>query len=106
VALDIDAELRGGVGSEDPVLKSADRLRAALRVLQTRLLDAGGPPDIEALEADLFAQLPELLDNALGALPNRAATLGDLPTDLKRRYLAPDGRARVEVFSEAHLSGA
>jgi len=37
-------------------------------------------------------------------LPMRTVALDDLPDDLKRRYLAPDGRARVEVFASTDLS--
>jgi hypothetical protein len=104
VALDIDAELRDEDADENPILQSAERLRVALLVLGDRLQDAGGPPDLDGLEADLFAQLPELLDGVNDALPTRTVTLEDLPENLVRRYLARDGRARVEVLSSRPLS--
>lgn len=104
VALDIDAELRGGMGDEEALVKSAERLRTALGVLNGRLDAAAGPPDIDALEADLFGELPDLLESVLDALPMRTVSLDDLPSDLRARYLAPDGRARVEVFSDARLA--
>ena len=104
VALDIDAELRGGVGDEDPIVQSADRLRAALLVLYERLEDDAELLRIDALEVDLFGELPKLLEDVLDALPTRTVTLDDLPADLAQRYLASDGRARVEVFADFPLS--
>jgi hopanoid biosynthesis associated RND transporter like protein HpnN len=104
VALDIDADLRGGVGDADPLVVAAERLREALRVLHGRLQDEASPPDVEALERDVFHDLGDVLLDVADALPARTVTLADLPDDLKRRYLAEDGRARVEVFSSADLS--
>jgi predicted RND superfamily exporter protein len=37
-------------------------------------------------------------------LPERMVTLEDLPADLLSRYIAADGRVRVEVFSGAYLN--
>ena len=104
VALDIDAELRGGVGDEDPLVVEAKRLRAALRVLHGRLRDPASPADVGALERDVFNDLGDVLQDVARALPARTVTLADLPDDLKRRYVAEDGRARVEVFSNADLA--
>jgi hopanoid biosynthesis associated RND transporter like protein HpnN len=102
VALDIDAELRGG--DEDGLVAEAERLRGALLVLHGRLQDEESPPDVEDLERDVFRELGDVLRDVAEALPARTVTLADLPDDLKRRYLAEDGRARVEVFSRADLS--
>lgn len=104
VALDIDAELRAGVGDDAPILKSAERLRTALLALDRRLETEGNAADVDALEADVFSGLPGLLQDVKDALPTRTVTLDDLPDDLRRRYLAPDGRARVEVFSATNLN--
>jgi hypothetical protein len=104
VALDIDAELRGGIGDDDPNVRGAERLRKALFALHGRLRDEANPPDVESLENDLFGELPALLEDVIDALPTRTVTLDDLPGDLRRRYLAPDGRARVEVFSAFQLA--
>jgi len=105
VALDIDAELRGSIGDGDgdPNVEGAERLRKALFALHGRLRDQAHRPDVDALEEDLFGELPALLEDVIDALPTRTVTLDDLPDDLKRRYLAPDGRARVEVFSAFHM---
>jgi hopanoid biosynthesis associated RND transporter like protein HpnN len=104
VALDLDAELRGGIGDDDPVVESAERLRRALFALHGHLRDEPAPPDVDGLEEDLFGKLPSLLEDVVDVLPTRTVTLDDLPDDLRRRYLAPDGRARVEVFSASHLA--
>ncbi len=103
VALDIDAELRDG-GHDDPVVEAAERLRQALFELHAGLGDETAPPDLDGLEEDLFAGVPALLEGIEDALPTREVSLDDLPEDLARRYLAPDGRARVEVFSATNLS--
>jgi hopanoid biosynthesis associated RND transporter like protein HpnN len=104
VALNIDAELRGGIGDDDPNVEGAERLRKALFALHGRLRDQVHPPNVDALEEDLFGELPALLEDVIDALPTQTVTLDELPDDLKRRYLAPDGRARVEVFSAFHLA--
>jgi hypothetical protein len=104
VSLDIDAELRGDVGHDDPIVEAAERLRRALFALHAGLGDEAGPPDLDALEADLFHDVPALLEGIEEALPTREVALDELPGDLARRYLAPDGRARVEVFSATNLS--
>jgi hypothetical protein len=104
VALDIDADLRGGEDGEDPIFEAAERLREAILVFDRRLRDEAPPPDVDALEADLFGELPVLIADVNEVLPARTVTLDDLPDDLRRRYLAPDGRARVEVFSTLDLN--
>jgi hopanoid biosynthesis associated RND transporter like protein HpnN len=103
VELDIDADLRGGLGDDAPLVVAAERLRGALLDLHARLGSEVDASDVEALEEDVFGELGSLIDDVLEALPKRTVTLDDLPGDLKRRYLAPDGRARVEVFSASDL---
>lgn len=48
----------------------------------------------------LLAEIRDL-STALGAAP---VTLKSLPSSLRERYLAPDGSARIEVFSKLDLS--
>jgi hypothetical protein len=104
VALDIDAELRGG-GEGNALLAAAGELRDALDVLLARLRsDALGPTQLDALEADLLGELPGVLGDVRDAIPTRTVGIDDLPRDLLDRYLAADGRARVEVLSEADLN--
>ena len=104
VALDIDEELRGGMGDDDPIVVSAERLRRALEALQVSLESERVVARLGALEEDLLGELPGFFAEMLDALPTRVVTLEDLPRDLIGRYLAADGRARVEVFAEASLA--
>jgi hopanoid biosynthesis associated RND transporter like protein HpnN len=56
------------------------------------------------LETALLGTLPARLDDLREAMKARAVTLDDLPADLKRRYVTPDGRARIEVFPSKRLT--
>jgi hopanoid biosynthesis associated membrane protein HpnM len=104
VALDLDAELRMDEGDDEAALQEAERLRDAFFVLHRRLGDEAAPPDLDALEEDLFGDLSDLLDDLIESLPARTVTLDDLPEDLSQRYLSSDGRARVEVFAAGDLT--
>jgi hopanoid biosynthesis associated RND transporter like protein HpnN len=103
VALYIDADLRAGEGDDDPLVQSAERLRDAFLQLDRQLRDEATAPELDVLEADLFGEIPELLEDLVGRLPTRRVGVDDLPSELRLRYLAPDGRARVEVFSADDL---
>jgi hopanoid biosynthesis associated RND transporter like protein HpnN len=105
VALDIDADLRGDVADDLPVLASAEQLREVLAVLLTRLRDGElTTEELDALEADVFGDLDEVVEDVVDALPTRPVSLEDLPDDLLARYVSADGRARVEVTSNANLN--
>jgi predicted RND superfamily exporter protein len=84
-------------------VSAAERLREALLRLHEHLQDEVGAPDVDALEGDVFGELGSLIEDVLGALPTRTVALDDLPDDLRRRYLAPDGRARVEILAATDL---
>lgn len=104
VALDIDADLRGE-GEESVVLPAAERLRAELAVLLERLRDDElSVAQLDVLEADVFGDLGEVVGDVVDALPKRTVTIDDLPADWMARYVAADGRARVEIFSEEDLN--
>ena len=45
-----------------------------------------------------------MLEDIVDALPTRTVTIDDLPADLMMRYVAADGRVRVEIFSDANLN--
>jgi hopanoid biosynthesis associated RND transporter like protein HpnN len=111
VALDLDAELRAGEGDDEPLVLAAERLRRALDALRKRLPDADDETGevarelrLGALEHDVFGDLRGVIDDVVGRLPTRSIGLADLPESLRGRYLAPDGRARIEVRSSENLN--
>lgn len=58
-------------------------------------------------EANLFTWFGALVERiAKGLEPTEIVTLDDIPGDLKERYLAEDGRYRLEVFSNLDLGKA
>ncbi|MBM3952027.1 MAG: hypothetical protein FJ311_11305 [Rhodospirillales bacterium] len=63
----------------------------------------GGAERWRDLDARLLASLPgrlEVLKQALGAGP---VTLADFPEELRRQYVAPDGRVRLEIVPRDDL---
>lgn len=77
------------------------RLAAAVRAFMA------GPgrtyAKIDALEGALLDELREHIGKLGEALEADAVTLADVPEMLRRQYLAPDGRARVEVQPRGDL---
>jgi hypothetical protein len=70
----------------------------ALRLAKTLQGLAAGPPAGRArLQAALIAGLPTALDQVRSMLAAEPVTLETLPPQLKRDWVAPDGRARVEI---------
>jgi len=105
VALDLDEELRGGAPEGDALWDAAQELRTALDLLVQRIQnDALTAERIDTLEADVFGDLADVVGDMIEALPTRMVTIEDLPADLMARYIASDGRARVEVFSVDNLN--
>jgi hopanoid biosynthesis associated RND transporter like protein HpnN len=78
---------------------TAAAIRAdALRLAGTLSGLAAGPPQGRArLQAALVAGLPTALDQVRSMLAAEPVTVESLPQDLKRDWVAPDGRARVEI---------
>ena len=67
--------------------------------------DAGRMPGAYSeLETALVGNLRGRLDSLLEVMQAGPVSYGTLPQDLKARYIAPDGRARIEVFPTANLS--
>lgn len=88
------ADLRSAAATNpaDPAGKDALRLAAALEAI------AGGPPDARTrATATLIPPLNTLLDQVRSMLLAQPVTLDSLPADLKRDWVAADGRARVQV---------
>ena len=79
------------------VAAGGDETRALAARLRAVLGDADGATDQARLAEALTADLPALLDRLRQSLEARPVGLSDLPEALRGLYLAPDGRARVEV---------
>ncbi len=96
-----------GAQPEARLRASLHRLAAAAAAARARLAAEADPERaVAGLEARLLGELPEWLarlDRALGAEP---VELADLPPQLRRRYLAPDGRARVQVVPRGDATQA
>jgi len=83
----------------DPVLgPTVARLHAALDALLAR-----DPPPLRALEDALLSDLPFELDTLGRALQSGAIVIDELPADVQRDWVTPEGRVRVEVFSRGDI---
>jgi len=80
--------------------EAARRLEALSEVERAVTVEDFLPARQDAKRA-LLARLPQPV---AAALPARPVTVEELPEPLRRRYLAPDGRARVEVVPEEDLT--
>lgn len=82
--------------------ESISRLAHALERLQA----APGWPDstLEALRQRIVSDLPDHLARLRRLLKPSRLGLAELPPDLTKRYLAPDGRARIQVFPKQDVS--
>jgi len=103
----------------------ARALATAVHKLQATLASAGGPGSaahdlqhalaaylqqagaggaaLRRLQRRLLASLPYQLRQLRDALQARRVTRAGLPQALVRRYVAPDGRARVEVYPSLNM---
>jgi hopanoid biosynthesis associated RND transporter like protein HpnN len=89
-------------GDRDPRLAaSAARLNAALR----RFLDAPRQDDdYRKLQMAIVGSLPAQVRDLRPMLTPATVTRDDLPPELTRQYLAPDGRARIELLPREDVS--
>ena len=83
-------------GHAGPAAAAMRRLAAALDALSSA--SAAGGDTLRGLEGDLVGTLPGRIESLRRAFNAGPVTFADLPDDLRRRYLAPDGRARIEVY--------
>ncbi len=82
-------------GSHQPAAAAAGRFLAALDALAAGLSDEA---QLETLKRALLTGLPAQLDTLRTLLEARPVGLDDLPDDLRRRWVAADGKARVEIY--------
>lgn len=62
------------------------------------------PAALKTLQQRIIATLPGELRRLQRSLQAQQVSRDDLPKDLKQRYVTPDGRARVQVFSSLDLN--
>lgn len=91
------------------VANGTEEVAVALQPVAARLaatLDRLGddPTLLERLETALLRFLPERLDRLREALGAKPVTLATLPASIRAHYIAPDGRARLQVFPAEDLS--
>ena len=87
-----------------PAAVAASRARLAKAL--DALVAAPGWPDklVPELERRILGDLPATLERLRLALEAGPVELKDLPDELKNRYVAKDGRTRVEVFPKHNLA--
>ncbi|HJU19764.1 MAG TPA: MMPL family transporter [Stellaceae bacterium] len=86
------AALEPFAAKEGPTSPAA-RLAQALGAVEQR-----GAALLPELRQALIAGLPHQLDQLRALIAAKPVTLATLPPELKRSWMAPDGRTRVEVF--------
>jgi predicted RND superfamily exporter protein len=77
-------------------------LRQVIDTYQARF--GNDPEKIKELQRRIIGALPAELNRLGLSLQAQEITLDDLPEELRSRYLAPDGRARVQIFSSLDLN--
>ncbi|HTT07402.1 MAG TPA: MMPL family transporter [Gammaproteobacteria bacterium] len=81
---------------------SMKRLSSAIQRLEAL---PGWPASvIPELQKDLIGDLPQLIVRLQKALQAGPVTLADLPAEIKERYVAADGRARIEVYPKEDMN--
>ncbi len=89
-----------------PQLKVAlIRLAASLDRLRAQVEDSRDPQkEATRIQTALLGDLPEWMDGLEVALSAQQVSLEDLPETLQKRYVAADGRVRIEVFPAIDVS--
>ncbi|MBL8659571.1 MAG: MMPL family transporter [Rhodospirillales bacterium] len=91
----LKAALGAFAGSPKPAAAAAGRFLAALDAVAAGRSDEA---QVELLDAALLSGLPAQLETLRTLLRAQPVGLEDLPEDLRRRWVAADGRARVEIY--------
>lgn len=100
VQLEMDAALADAQTAPPEFL---EELRTSLERLQDALR-ADPSLRVAELDRELFGGLPAMVQSLRRAGSLDPVRWQELPEELLRRYLAPDGRARIEVFAAHDLS--
>jgi hopanoid biosynthesis associated RND transporter like protein HpnN len=98
------ADMRAALGR---AMADDGKAQAEIRRLQDALgrISANDPAKLAALDDTLTASLPGLLDRLRAGLEvEQPVTVDDIPDSLRREWIAPDGRARIEVQPDRDIS--
>jgi uncharacterized protein len=96
-----DAEILAAAASTVQHLEEAGAHGVPAATELARLLKevaAKGPAVLPALKANLVAGVERRIEDLRLALQAKPVTLASLPDEIKRDWITPDGRARVEIF--------
>jgi hypothetical protein len=93
------ALVRAAQGRDDAGAKAAKRLAADLGQLA-----AAGPPIRARAQAAFVTPLTTALAGLRQALQPKTVTETNLPATIRRQWITPDGRARVEVLPKGELN--
>ena len=100
--------LLAGIAAAAPTLGEGALKNSAARLSQAfeQLRKAGGwpQPSLPAVRAVLLGDLPQAITRLGQLLEARPVALKDIPADTAQRYVAADGRARVEVYPRENLN--
>ncbi|MFP5517595.1 MAG: MMPL family transporter [Alphaproteobacteria bacterium] len=96
---DLTRFAQGGTGNPESRV-AAHRFAEALE-----RVSSGGEKDLAALDRALTGGIPPLLGRLREGLEvERPVTAQDVPDSIRRRWIAPDGQARVEVLPTHDIS--
>jgi hypothetical protein len=88
----------------DDYTASVSRLQRSLEGLKKMINEpAKGKEAFDKLERSLLTNLPVLFRQIQTSLQARAVRESDLPGELRSRYVASDGRYRIEVFPRENI---
>lgn len=94
-------ELATALGGLDATNAGPDLARAAGRLVTLlKTLDDAG---LAGLEQGLLAVFPDAVERLRGSLNPTPFTFADLPADIRARYVAASGQARLEVIPAGDL---
>ena len=75
--------------------------RAAIQL--AKHLQAPEPALLMTIENNLVGTLPQALRRLNDALETEGVEFDDLPTELRRRWITPDGRHRIEIIAAEYI---
>ncbi len=103
--LEGEAGTAATAGSSDGVARAARRLQQALeRFLGALHAEPSPAAALSRLQANVVGSLPEQLRELRPLLSAAHVRVGDLPAELSGQMVAPDGRARIQVYPRADVS--